>query len=343
MSCPQSQPIQIGLRMGLFLVLCTPLALAHHGWGPHYDGEAHITVTGVITKFEFVNPHSFVYMDTLNEAGETEERWCEMQARTQLQRRNVSEEQFKLGSTITIEGFMSRFDPLGCEFGTGHFYDGTVLTLRQRNGRSIYSAPLMEGNTSIVGTWYPEVFLPEAGSVEDSHFELTVEGRTAHAEFDWVTQNPTLRCSPASNIRAWGSPGTPTSIERRGDEIHIRHEFMDAERIIYLDRTEHPAGEPLTDLGHSIGRFEDGALYVKTARFAAGALWAGRLNTETLTTTEKLWVDSRTGNLNIDWTAYDPNYYMEEHRGARTLTRTDISVDRFDCDPDLGHTPTDSI
>lgn len=332
---------QFRLQTGILWALCTPLALAHHGWAPHYDGDAPVTVTGAITRFEFVNPHAFVYMDVVNEAGKTETRWCEMQSRTQLERRGVGEEQFQLGSTITIEGFMSRSDPAGCEFGTGHFHDGTLLTLRHPSGQSVYGAPLTEGDTSIVGTWYPEVFLAEAGSVEDSRFELTAAGESAHATFDWLTQNPTLSCSPASNIRAWAAPGLPTSVERRGNEIHIQHEFMDAQRIVYLDRIEHPDNEPLTDLGHSIGRFEDGALYVETARFAAGALWAGRLNTETLTTTEKLWVDPQTGHLNLEWTAYDPIYYTAEHHGTRTLIRTDIGVGRFDCDPELGHTPTD--
>ena len=328
---------------GISCALLASLTLAHHGWAPHYDGNAHVTVTGVITSFEFVNPHAFVYLDVVNEAGETETHWCEMQSRTQLQRRGIGEEQFRVGSTITIEGFRSRRDPTGCEFGTGHFHDGTVLTLRQSDGQAVYGAPLTEGDSSIVGTWYPEVFLAEAGSVEDSHFELTPAGEAAHADFDWLTQNPTMRCSPASNIRAWAAPGLPTRVERRGNEIHIHHEFMDAQRVIYLDRTEHPEDGPPTDLGHSIGRFEDGALHVETARFAAGALWAGRLNTEMLTTSEKLWVDAQTGHLILEWTAYDPVYYTAEHHGTRTLVRTDLAVGRFDCDPDLGHTPTDQV
>lgn len=328
---------------GISCALLASLALAHHGWAPHYDGNAHVTVTGIITSFEFVNPHAFVYLDVVNEAGGTETRWCEMQARSQLQRRGIGEEQFQVGSIITIEGFRSRLDPAGCEFGTGYFHDGTTLTLRQSNGQSVYEAQLAEEDTSIVGTWYPEVFLSEAGSVEDSRFELTPTGEAAHADFDWLTQNSTLRCSPASNIRAWAAPGLPTRVERRGNEIHIHHEFMDAQRVIYLDRFEHPQDEPPTDLGHSIGRFDDGTLHIETTRFAVGALWAGRLNTERLTTTEKLWVNPQTGHLVLEWTAYDPAYYTTEHHGTRTLVRTDLTIGRFDCDPSLGHTPTDRV
>ena len=62
-----------------------------------------------------------------------------------------------------------------------------------------------------------------------------------------------------------------------------------------------------------------------------------------LTTSEKLWVDAQTGHLILEWTAYDPVYYTAEHHGTRTLVRTDLAVGRFDCDPDLGHTPTDGV
>jgi hypothetical protein len=317
-------------------------ALAHHGWATHYDGNAYVTITGVVTKFEFVNPHAFVYLDAVNEAGATEHRWCEMQSRTQLERRGVGAEQFRVGSTITIEGFRSRQDPLGCELATGRFHDGTVLTLRRRDGQSVYGAPLAEGDTSIVGTWYPEVFLAEAGSIEDSNTAMTAAGEAAHAAFDWLTQNPTMHCSPVSNIRAWSAPGLPTRIERRGREIHIRHEFMDASRIVYLDRSEHPGDAPRTDLGHSIGRFADGVLYVETAGFASGALWAGRLHSEMLATTEKLWVDAESGHLMLEWTASDPVYYTGEHRGIRKFVRTNLGIRPFECDTAIGHVPTDS-
>ena len=245
-----------------------------------------------------------------------------------------------MGARITIEGFGSRRDPEGCELAIAHFQDGSELVLRYRDGEAVFGAPLVEGDTSIMGTWYPDAYLVDAGSAADSQGELTPEGESAHATFDWVTQNPTLSCNPASNIRAWAAPGLPTSILRRGNEIHVRHEFMDVHRVIHLDRTQHPEDVPPSDLGDSIGRFEDNVLYIETARYRAGALWAGRLNTADLTTTEKLWVDPQTGLLRLDWTATDPAYYTDTQRGTRTFIRTDLELGRFDCARELGHAPT---
>jgi hypothetical protein len=314
---------------------------AHHGWSTHYDRDVYVSLSGRISAYQFVNPHAFVYLETTNDEGAMQERWCEMQSRVQLERRGISAEHFAVGTTITIEGFASKRDPAGCELAIAHFQDGTDLVLRHRNGEAVYGAPLVEGDTSIIGTWYPDAYLVDAGSAADSRNELTPEGEAVHAAFDWETQNPTLSCNPASNLRAWAAPGLPTNISRQGNEIHILHDFMDTRRVIPLGVTDIPTEAPPTDLGHSIGRFEDDALYIETTRYRAGALWAGRLNTAVLVTTEKLWVDAETGLLHLDWTATDPTYYTDTLSGTRTFVRTDLEMGRFDCVPELGHEPTD--
>jgi hypothetical protein len=114
---------------------------------------------------------------------------------------------------------------------------------------------------------------------------------------------------------------------------------MDVIRRIDLNATEIAPDAPRTDLGHSVARFEDRDLVIETSHFAAGALWAGRLNTEGLRTTERLSVDETSGELRLDWTATDSAYYPETLRGSRVLIRTDIPMGSFDCDPEAGHRP----
>ncbi len=56
---------------GLALILAasaTPLT-AHHSFGAEYDANQPITITGVLTRIEWTNPHSFFYMDVTDKDG----------------------------------------------------------------------------------------------------------------------------------------------------------------------------------------------------------------------------------------------------------------------------------
>ena len=45
-------------------------ASAHHGTAVSYDGTSWITVKGTVTEFRWRNPHSALFLDTVNDGGE---------------------------------------------------------------------------------------------------------------------------------------------------------------------------------------------------------------------------------------------------------------------------------
>ena len=44
-------------------------ALAHHSFGAEFDGDKPVTMTGVVTKVEWSNPHSHFYLDVKDDKG----------------------------------------------------------------------------------------------------------------------------------------------------------------------------------------------------------------------------------------------------------------------------------
>ena len=129
-------PFIIGSPLYVFL----SVASAHHGFGAHFDTQQYVAIEGVVSRFEFVNPHSYVYFQAIDDAGDTADRWCELNARTQLHRKGISRTSFSAGDRIRIEGFISRKDPLGCYVASVELADGSVLTLKNGAGNSLYSA-----------------------------------------------------------------------------------------------------------------------------------------------------------------------------------------------------------
>src|SRR5437868_95671 len=53
----------------VFLCLLQIPLLAHHSFGAEYDANSPITLTGVITRIEWTNPHSHFYLDVTDDKG----------------------------------------------------------------------------------------------------------------------------------------------------------------------------------------------------------------------------------------------------------------------------------
>src|SRR3984957_12314166 len=52
----------------LFLSLSAPV-LAHHGFSVEFDKDSPLTLTGTVTKMEFMNPHIYFYVDVKGKDG----------------------------------------------------------------------------------------------------------------------------------------------------------------------------------------------------------------------------------------------------------------------------------
>ena len=94
--------------VALGLAIAGPPAEAHHNSAPFYDDTKSVEAIGVVTRFHFQNPHSFIFIEGENEAGETVEWEVELGAAVSMRRSGWTPETLKAGDPIRAVGQPSR-------------------------------------------------------------------------------------------------------------------------------------------------------------------------------------------------------------------------------------------
>jgi len=107
-------------------------AWAHHSFGAEYDASKPVTLTGVITKVEWTNPHIHFYMDVKDSKGNVANWKFEGFPPNVLYRtgwkRDVS---MKAGDTVTVTGWRARD-------GTNWAHSREVTLL---DGKKLFAGP----------------------------------------------------------------------------------------------------------------------------------------------------------------------------------------------------------
>jgi hypothetical protein len=87
--------------------LVTP-GWAHHSFDAEFDRAKPMSVTGVVTKVEWINPHSYIYIDVKDSAGNVV-NWAVEGFPVGMARRNgISKDFVKVGDVIHMEGYAAK-------------------------------------------------------------------------------------------------------------------------------------------------------------------------------------------------------------------------------------------
>ena len=116
------------LMAAAVLLFAAPSVLAHHAQAPFYDQETFVEISGVVTRFEFINPHPHLYVQVTDEQGETIEWAIQFPNRTNMIKRGWNADTVQPGDVLTAVGHPS-FAPgtYGMQGATITRADGTVL------------------------------------------------------------------------------------------------------------------------------------------------------------------------------------------------------------------------
>jgi Family of unknown function (DUF6152) len=226
------------------LVSCVALAVtapafAHHS-AAAYDTQKQVKISGTVVQYRFANPHVYLTLQVKKDDGSVSTVEVEAGAAAVLNGLGFTKDSVKSGDVVTVVGNPARAKPDGFVLGRELYKsDGTYVPLNIAS-RSVYESNTATATaTSIAGTWFSPrtefgAFLGGSG-----RWALTDKGRGAAAGADERTKNALKDCI----------------------------DWMDSERIVYLDGRAHPPATQTSLQGHSVGRWEGKTLIVETTNF----------------------------------------------------------------------------
>jgi hypothetical protein len=89
------------------LLAVVPLT-AHHSFAAEFDEHQPVTLKGTLTKFDWVNPHAWLYVDVKEPDGKVVNWAIEAGAPNALLKRGLRKTDFPAGLQVVITGFRAK-------------------------------------------------------------------------------------------------------------------------------------------------------------------------------------------------------------------------------------------
>jgi hypothetical protein len=96
----------LAVTVGLGLAVA-PM-LAHHSFAAEFDGSKPVDLVGTVTKVDWVNPHSWIYIDVKSDDGTVANWGLETGPPNVLYRGGWRRDTVKPGDAITVHGFVAK-------------------------------------------------------------------------------------------------------------------------------------------------------------------------------------------------------------------------------------------
>ena len=113
---------------GVGLLMAVPV-WGHHGFGAEFDVNKPLKLRGTVTKWEMINPHSWIHLDVRGPDGKVSSWIVEASSPNSLLRLGFTRDSLPPGTEIIVEGYQAKD---GSNHGVGAnltFTDGRKLFL----------------------------------------------------------------------------------------------------------------------------------------------------------------------------------------------------------------------
>jgi hypothetical protein len=247
--------------------LCAaPLALAHHSVA-YYSATDRIELVGEIASIQWQNPHIRFELKTVGADGAAKLWHLESSSIFLREKDGVTRDLFRVGDEVRVYGRTSTHDAAALLVTNMLLPDGREAPLWPNTlphfvgtDRWITTKPTLvdaaSENRGIFRVWRPNQQASLGGL---PYTQAAVAGRRS---FDMLAA--ATRCGPEGMPRIMMTL-FPYEFVDRGAELLVRTELYDTERVVHMDRTAPPVGEPHSVLGYSVGAWQGGVLVIATS------------------------------------------------------------------------------
>ena len=112
-----------------FLFAAAAPAFAHHAFAAEFDAKKPVKLRGTVTKMEWINPHTWIYLDVKKPDGTVEEWMVEAGTPNTLLRRGFTKDSLKAGTEVLVDGYQSKDGSLRANGRDLTLPDGKTLFL----------------------------------------------------------------------------------------------------------------------------------------------------------------------------------------------------------------------
>ena len=115
--------------------------LAHHAFAAEFDADKPITLRGTVVKMDWINPHSWIYIDVKEPDGKVTSWMIEGGAPNALLRRGFTKDSLPPGTEILVEGYQAKNSAKRANGRDITFSDGKKLFVGSSGTGAPYDKP----------------------------------------------------------------------------------------------------------------------------------------------------------------------------------------------------------
>lgn len=324
--------ISAGARIVVCCLILTNTAAAHHS-AATFDLEATVPVEGVVTRYEWRNPHVYLTIESADGIA-----WLlETDSVAIMTRSGWTRETFAPGDVVT-----ARFNP-DRDAGKSH---GLLLSIQDAEGEQFVSLNRFRDRVNysadsrtetLAGIWQGNTSMTTEFMRKLNSHPLTEAGNAARVAYN-EQMYPTAQCI------AWPTPFFFAGlylkeIEVQQNQIVMRSELFSAERRISLGTREHPPNIEPSVQGHSIGWWDGNTLVADTRYFSDHRSPVGHTGIPSGAlrhVVERLTLDEDGRTISIEIMLEDPQYLAQPLTAELALHYSPhLEMIEVECDPEV--------